>query len=195
MLKTKPKQIRILSLFITCIFFLASCGSNISGKPPFDELAYSPDFNQITSLNGHTWDVTFELPVDSTFTGVVRHISLWYDSSAPFMSHDILVTTGDFTSQDFVDVSVMGHKFFYHWDDARPTGTINLLHIFPATTEIFDQLKQIKKWDNVSISGREILKIDKYDADGKYLGYMTDAGCNTILVTSVTINAVGTPIP
>ncbi|MBK8823077.1 MAG: hypothetical protein IPN58_10830 [Anaerolineales bacterium] len=53
----------------------------------------------------------------------------------------------------------------------------------------------IKKWDNVSISGREILKIDKYDAEGKYLGYMTDAGCNTILVTSVTILANETPIP
>jgi hypothetical protein len=186
---------RTAVMLLACLLFLTSCGVDISGKPPFDDLTFSSDFSRISSSNGKTWDVTFELPVDSTFTGVVRHTSLWYDSSAPFMSHDILVTTGDFASQDFVDTSVIGHKFFYHWDDARPTGTINLLHIFPATAEVFDQLKQIKKWNNVSISGREILKIDKYDSGGKYLGYMIDTGCNTILVTSVSINAVGTPIP
>jgi hypothetical protein len=187
--------IKAISVFICGIFFLTSCGVDISGRPPFEDLTFSSDFSHISTLDGKTWNVAFELPVDSTFTGVARHTSLWYDSSAPFMSHDILVTTGDFASQDFVDVNVVAHKFFYHWDDARPTGTINLLHIFPATAEIFDQLKEIKKWNNVTISGREILKIDKYDADGTYLGYMTDAGCNTILVTSVTINAVGTPIP
>jgi len=190
-LRSKSKT----SLFICCVLFLSSCGVDISGKPPFDDLTFSSDFKYIASLDGHTWDVTFELPVDSTFTGVVRHTSLWYDASAPFMSHDILITTGDFASQDFVDVTVIAHKFFYHWDNAPPTGSINLLHIFPATAEVFDQLKQIEKWNNVSISGREILKIDKYDADGKYLGFMTDMGCNTILVTAVTVSAVGTPIP
>jgi hypothetical protein len=111
------------------------------------------------------------------------------------MSHDILVTTGDFASQDFVDVSVIAHKFFYHWDDTPPNGSINLLHIFPASAEVFEQLKQIRNWNSVSISGREILKIDLYDSDGRNLGFMMDMGCNTILVTTVTIHAEGTPIP
>lgn len=181
--------------FFCCVFFLASCGVDLSGKPPFDALGISSDYAHISMPDGRTWDVAFEFPVVSTFTGVVRHTSLWYDSSEPFMSHDILVTTGDFTSRAAVDVSVMGHKFFYHWDGIAPSGTINLLHIFPASAEVFEQLSQIRKWDNVSISGQEIYKIDKYDSDGQYIGYMTDAGCNTILVKSVRINAVGTPIP
>ena len=184
-----------VSLFLFCVIFISSCGIDVSGKPPFDDLTITPDYKHISMSDGHTWDVTFEFPIDTTFTGVVRHTSLWYDSTAPFMSHDILVTTGDFVSQGSVDVSVIAHKFFYHWDDTRPRGTINLLHIFPATAEIFDQLKQIGKWDNVSISGREIFKIDRYDSAGKYLGFWMDEGCNTILVTFVRVNAVGTPIP
>jgi hypothetical protein len=183
------------SLFFLCVIFISSCGIDVSGKPPFDDLNFSPDYQHISMDNGDTWDVTFEFPVDTTFTGVVRHISVWYDSTAPFMSHDILITTGDFVSRGSVDVSVVAHKFFYHWDGTAPNGTINLLHIFPATAEIFDQLKQIGKWDNVSISGREILKIDRYDSVGKYLGFWMDEGCNSILVTSVIVNAVGTPIP
>ena len=47
----------------------------------------------------------------------------------------------------------------------------------------------------MTISGREILKIDLFDTDGSYLGFMTDMGCNTILVKSVTLNTEGTPIP
>jgi len=183
-------------IFTPIIFLLAlSLTACLLGEPPFDELNFSSDYRHISSPDGHTWDVTYEFPTDSTFTGIVRHTSLWYDSSAPFMSHDILITSGDFASQSSVDVSVIAHKFFYHWDGAHPNGAINLLHVFPASAEVFDQLRKIKKWDNVSISGREIFKIDKYDSSGKYLGYMTDEGCNTILVTSVIINEVGTPIP
>lgn len=182
-------------VFLCCIFLLSSCSFDSLGKPPFDELVITDTYEHISMPDGRTWDVVYEFPSDSTFTGVVRHTSLWLDPSAPFMSHDILVTTGEFTSRASVDVSVMGHKFFYHWKGIEPTGTINLLHIFPASADVFEQLAQIRKWDNVTISGREIYKINKYDSSGKYVGYMSDAGCNTILVKSVTVNAVGTPIP
>ncbi len=170
---------------VLCLFLLTACDIDLSGKPPFDELVFSSDYSQITMPDGRTWNVTYEYSTDTTFTGIVRHTSLWYDSSAPFMSHDILVTTGDFALPELVDVSVLAHKFFYHWSDARPVGTINLLHILPLNSEIFDQLKQIDKWDNVTISGREILRINVYDETGRYAGFMMDTGCNTILVKSV----------
>lgn len=111
------------------------------------------------------------------------------------MSHDILITTGDFASPEIVDTTVFAHKFFYHWDGSPPNGSINLLHIMPLSAEVFDQLAEIKKWDNVTISGREILKIDAFDAEGQFTGFLTDMGCNTILVKSVTINAEVTPAP
>ena len=181
--------------FILCIFLITACGVDLSGRPPFEEMTFSPDYTNISMPDSRTWNVTYEYSTDTTFTGVVRHVSLWYDSGAPFMSHDVLVTTGDFASQEAVDTTVLAHKFFYHWDGVPPSGSINLLHIVPLNAEIFEQLTQISKWNHVTISGREILKIDLFDNDGSYLGFMTDMGCNTILVKSVTINAEGTPIP
>ena len=127
--------------------------------------------------------------------GVVRHINHWHDASVPFMSHDILITTDDFANPDLVRTWVFQHKYLYRYDDGHPKGKINLLHIFPATKEIYAQLQQIDKWDTVSISGREILIINLYDAEGKNTGYFKDMGCNTILVTSVTIMDDPTPMP
>lgn len=183
------------SVLLICGVLLSACGVDISGTPPFEDLTFSDGYEHIASGDGRTWDVDFEYPTDSAFTGVVRHASRWHDSSVPFMTHDILVTTGDFASSEFVDVAVIDHKFFYRYDDQQPEGSINLLHVFPASQEVFDQLKEIKTWNNVTLSGREIFMIHLYDEAGKNMGFFTDMGCNTILVTSVTIHAEGTPIP
>ena len=50
-------------------------------------------------------------------------------------------------------------------------------------------------WNLVTISGREIYRIDLFDSAGKFTSYWQDEGCNSILVTSVKIDAAGTPIP
>jgi hypothetical protein len=182
-------------LLAFCLLFIAACGANQDEIPPFADLTFSTDFAHISSPDQRSWEVTFEKPRTSTFTGVVRHISRWDDSTVPFMTHDILVTTGDYSSQGLVDTFVINHKFIYHYKSAAPEGTINLLHVFPASEEIYRQLLNVKDWNQVSIRGREILKIDLYDAEGQNKGYFTDMGCNTILVTSVKVKAQGTPIP
>ena len=87
--------------FILCIFLITACGGDLSGRPPFEEMTFSPDYTNISMPDSRTWNVTYEYSTDTTFTGVVRHVSLWYDSGAPFMSHDVLVTTGDFASQEY----------------------------------------------------------------------------------------------
>lgn len=165
---------------------LTSVGVNVQGTPFEQSLTISSGYKHISDPEGKSWDVQFEYPVNSTFSGVVRHTSRWHDDTVPFMSHDILVTTGDFADADLVRTSVSNHHFRWRADE-QPAGSINLLHIFPATEEIYDQLNQIEEWDQVSITGREILKINRFDANGEKLGYWTDTGCNSILVTSVKV--------
>jgi hypothetical protein len=169
-------------IILTCLFFiLAACANG----PLAEDAAIAKDYSHISTADGRTWDVTFEYSKNSTFSGVVRHTSQWHDSALPFITHDILVTTEDFAVPEIVSTSVFDHKFFYHYKDTPPNGTINLLHIFPSSKEVFEELQQIKEWDQVTISGREILKIDMFDAAGKSLGFFIDLGCNSILVTSV----------
>ena len=163
---------------------------------PLGELDFSPDYTRVSDAQNRSWEISFESNADSTFNGVVRHVSHWRDEDIPFATHDILVTSGEFASQERVHVSVMFHTFTYrYYEDPTPQGTINLLHIVPASEDIYHQLLEVRDWNSVSIRGREILRIERFSQKGEFLGAWKDAGCNSILVDSVDILARGTPIP
>ena len=182
-----------------CGFLYYSLNSDFFGllAPPFAELSFSPDFTDVRDTkNNRTWKISYESIPFSTFHGVVRHVSDWRDEPIPFATHDILVTTGDFASPSHVPERVYNHAFYYQYDiGSNPQGSINLLHIVPQTEQIYRQLLEVHLWDLVTISGREIYRIDLFDPAGKFISFWQDHGCNSILVTSVKIDAQGTPVP
>jgi hypothetical protein len=195
-----------LVMGITMILLLSICGflyytlnSDFFGlaAPPFAELNFSKDFTRVSDTKDHrSWKISYENIPFSTFKGVVRHVSNWRDEPIPFATHDILVTTGEFSSASRVRTQVRNHTFYYQWDTAPdPQGTINLLHIIPQTEQIYRQLLEVSEWNLVTISGREIYRIDLFDDKGNFTSYWQDHGCNSILVTSVKIEMQGTPIP
>lgn len=163
---------------------------------PLSELSFSEGYQLVRDRDQWTWHIQYEFDQPTTFNGVVRHVSHWREQAIPFATHDVLVTTGEFASQERVHVNVMFHTFTYRYhEDPHPAGTIHLLHIVPASEGIYRQLLELREWNHVVISGREILRIERFDAQGNYLGAWQDAGCNSILVNSVQIIAKGTPVP
>ena len=181
MLETN-KNLTKQSFMLFLLLFLSAC----TNQPQFDTLTYNPEYTLITSPDGRSWQIKYESDKTSTYDGIVRHNSRWMDESAPFMSNDILVTTRDFADPQITKTLVTMHKFFYK-TSSNASGRINLIHALPATEEIYDMLQQIHKWDHVIIRGREILIVDKYDEAGNKTGYFKDMGCNTLLITDVTI--------
>jgi hypothetical protein len=159
-------------------------------RPAFENLEVSSDFAKVNSTtDGRSWAITYENFGDTTFTGTVRHVSHWREDTIPFATHDILVTTDDFANPDVVTTDVSNHRFYYTYPpDVQLNGHINLLHIVPLNEDIYKQLLSVRDWATVTISGREILKIDMFNSDGLSLGYWEDQGCNTILVKSVIID-------
>jgi hypothetical protein len=159
-------------------------------RSAFENLEVSGDFGQVRSTaDGRSWTITYEYFNDTTFAGTVRHVFHWREDDIPFATHDILVTTDDFANPDLIKTDVSNHRFQYTYPaDFQPTGHINLLHIVPLNEDIYQQLLTVRDWNTVTLTGREILKIDMFNAEGLSLGYFQDAGCNTILVKSVEIN-------
>jgi hypothetical protein len=200
MLSLPPITVLVAVLLIGLLGFgvYYSFNSDFLGlaTPPLAKLVFSSGYQTVRDPDGRQWVITYESDRDTIFTGIVRHVSHWREEDIPFATHDILVTTGEFSSQDRVHVSVMFHTFTYrYYEDPRPSGTINLLHIVPASLEIYRQLLEVRDWNQVSIRGREILRIERFDPQGNFLGAWQDAGCNSILVNSVQITAEGTPVP
>ncbi len=139
----------------------------------------------------YRWTIIYESASESQFRGTVRHVTPDRMPILPLLSHDVLVTSGDFADPAKVDgsVNILLHRFSWHaLGAAAPQGSINLLHTVPASRAILAQLYQLRYGDVVLVSGREILRIEIYDLQaGQSLGYWQDDGCNTLLVTGVQV--------
>jgi hypothetical protein len=134
------------------------------------------------------WNVSYESATINTFSGIVRHTSRINEGKFPMLTHDILITSGDYADSSVVRTSVMNHRFF--WSSrlpTRPNGTINLLHTFPQNEQVLTDLYAIDYGDFVTIRGYEILSIDR-KKNASLRGTWKDSGCNTLLVTEVIIH-------
>ncbi len=153
----------------------------------FDDLVVSNSYETVSSEDMY-WEVQFEGIGESKYIGTVRHISPIRINEFRILTHDILVTTADFSNPDIVDTNVIDHKFIWKsTQTSAPNGSINLIHAFPANTEVYQELLKIQNWDTVRITGREIYNVKAYQTDEAYLGKWQDAGCNTLLIESVSI--------
>jgi hypothetical protein len=155
--------------------------------PDFDSLTISNSYQQFQAADV-TWKITYEKPADSQFSGLVRGVYPIREGTFRILTHDILVTSGQYADPAIVSTSVLNHHFSWRSAGiAQPSGTINLLHTVPASQDIYRQLLEIKSDDEVTIGGREILTIQAYGRDGTYRGEWHDTGCNSLLVKSVSI--------
>lgn len=156
--------------------------------PEFDTWKIDSSFTTVEDSGGESWKIRYESKNTTIFEGLVRHTSPINERAFPLLSHDILVTSGDFSDPSIVRTSVSNHRFYWYSEQQnRPQGTINLLHTVPSSEEIYQQLAEVRKGDRVRIKGIEILDINRYDQQGEFRGSWADAGCNTLLVTSVEI--------
>ncbi len=177
----------VVALVGGAVYYTANTDFFGLAGPDFSGLTISNSYQQIEAAD-MTWKVTYEKPGDSQFSGLVRHVSPIREGTFRILTHDILVTSGQYADPAIVSTSVLNHHFTWHSSGtAHPTGTINLLHTVPASQDIYRQLLEIRPDDTVTIAGREILIIQTYDRAGAYLGEWHDTGCNTLLVKSVNI--------
>jgi hypothetical protein len=158
------------------------------GRPDFNELHFNSNYTQVQRNDGSSWVIVYEKAVPSVFSGLVRHVSPIRLGMDPFLTHDILVTTGDFANPEIVSTRVTDHHFtWYSQNKSAPSGTINLIHAVPLNEAIYNQLLEIRDGQQAAFTGYEIIRIDAYQKTGEYIGKWEDSGCNSMLVTYVQV--------
>lgn len=181
--------IALFALIVAVSFIYFRVNTSLYGLigNDFDDLVVSNSY-EIISAGDMYWEVQFEGIGETKYIGTVRHVSPIRINEFRILTHDILVTTADFSNPDIVDTNVVDHKFFWKSTQvSTPNGSINLIHAFPANTEIYQELLKIQNWDTVKITGREIYTVKAYQVDEIFLGTWQDSGCNTLLIESVEI--------
>lgn len=184
--------------YLVIVFFLLIVGAFTYTRLNTDFFGLmSPDFAAMTVMDqyetiqdeqGASWKITYEGHRNTIFEGHVRHVSFYRINKFPFLTHDILITSGDYADPDLVYTNVSNHHFYWQsLSSDQPQGSINLLHVVPETEDIYQQLLKIRNGDMVTITGKEVLRIDAYDSLGKSQGWWKDTGCNTILVKEVSV--------
>jgi hypothetical protein len=157
------------------------------GHPPYDRMKIDNTWEHIT-IDDDTWSVEYESLQRDTFQGLVRFIGPIRQNGIPFLTHDVLVTSGDFANPDLVNTSVYNHTFhWYSHELQNPQGSINLIHAVPQKETIYNQLLEMKTGQQVKITGFEVLRINAFDAKGRRYLWWQDSGCNTLMITRVEI--------
>jgi hypothetical protein len=160
----------------------------LNNRLDFDQLVVTNGFHNIALQNGQSWKISYEQNREVTYTGIVRHTSPIRMKAFVILTRDILVTSGDFANPEFVETSVVDHHFSWRsLSGATPGGQINLFHTVPMNDDVIQMLESVKNGETITIKGWEIEQIEGWDESGKYIGYWTDTGCNTFLVTDVQI--------
>jgi hypothetical protein len=172
----------IITLAVAATYLVR--GGFFSGGLDFGKLAISSDYKLFTAEDMR-WHITYEKG-KTTFAGLVRHASPIRDHTLRIVTHDILVTSGDFANPKLVNTHVSGHMFTtVVGSGINPKGKVNLLHTVPRSKEIYDELRRVRSGDHVAITGWEIYDVKAFDPGGQFRGKWQDMGCTTLLVASV----------
>ena len=89
--------------------------------------------------------------------------------SAPFFTHHTVLTTGDYSDSELVEIRHSGGGNFFWTSPRKPEGSLVALHIVPLNDDVLDQLRQIDDGDRVELVGRDEADGEVRGSDGSWL--------------------------
>ncbi len=154
----------------------------------FDEIMITDKMRRITEPDGAFWIISYESNKEMSFSGIVGYTTKNNEQNFAILTHDILITNGDFSNPFIIEIMVAEHRYrWISWHVPQPSGSISLLHAIPMNEKINQQLQSIRTGDAVVIKGYDIYRVESFDRRGNYLSYWQDDGCNTLLITDISI--------
>ena len=120
----------------------------------FDAMAIDADAGQI-ELDGVTYTAQFGEPV--SHAGNVRVIYTVAHEIAPVITHEIVLTTGDYSDPEIVDVISHGPGRVRMESRTQPEGTFTMVHVIPGNAAVVAALDGLEEGSAAVIEGRPIV--------------------------------------
>jgi len=118
------------------------------------------------------------------FEGDLRYVGRAYSGDLPLVTHDAILTTGDFSDPKLVKVSPLKNGSGSWRAKSRPDGTLVALHFIPSNLAIHRQLAGLREGDTVEIEG--MVETDsRVDASNGGYWRLNHSNHKLVLVTAV----------
>lgn len=88
------------------------------------------------------------------YQGDARVVQRAYHKNCPFITHEIILTTGEFSDADIVQIAPIRDGNTRWTAKKKPTGTFLVMHCIPQNLEILDILENLEAGASVTIKGR-----------------------------------------
>ncbi len=136
------------------------------------------------SLNGVDYAVEWEEEPRS-FEGLVRDVGTELNKFAPYRTHYVLLTTGDYSDETKVEIEnkqVLTHL------DSDLVGTIRIVEIVPSDMFQFDELESLEIGQTVTITGRQEKDGLVRGSNGDYTKFgVGESGRPLVLLSSLSV--------
>lgn len=115
-------------------------------------------------FNGETFTGT--LDPDAEVEGTVNQVASSYWPQMPFITHEVVLVTGDYADPDSVTISELtDHSVAAQSEIASPEGDMWLVHLVPADATALEQLMRVQKGQYVVFLG-DLVSGTLTNADG-----------------------------
>ena len=120
------------------------------------------------------------------YAGDARFIERAKYKSAPFFTHHAVITTGEFSDPDLVNLRHNGGGNFIWAAPRKPEGTIIVPHLVPLDRDVLARLKSIDDGDAVELIGRDEVDSRIDGDDGSWI-QLNHSNHKYVLVERVTL--------
>ncbi len=174
----KTSNILILIVLAAGIFWWLS-GSSFDAEEIVSEMQFSD--TQI-SYDGIDYQIAWQRK-SKTYIGDVRGVWEAHNEFAPFNTHQVLITNGDFSDPSKVEVDGVDIKATLEED---LEGDIAGIHLVPKNLQGLELLRSIEIGQKIRITGREEKDGVVRGSDGRYIKFGTNGkGRPLVLVERV----------
>ena len=119
------------------------------------------------------------------YSGDVRAIHEVYNKFAPFNTHQVLITTGDFSDPNKVRIEEQQVEVTLKGD---LDGDVTIFHLVPQGFAGLQRLRQLKVGQKITINGKEEKDGEVKASDGGYIRFGTNGkGRPLVLVDSIDV--------
>ena len=126
----------------------------LSWKPSSSGIAeeMSVDAAGKITHDGHSYET--EWGEDRRIEGHLRVKERHYDENLPVITWTFLITTGEYSDPDIVELTSYGDGNFRWQAPRQPTGSLNGYHLVPATPAAEAALQALDEGDEVVLEGK-----------------------------------------